>query len=73
MTDWSSVKVTCPYYMGERDNYIICEGLINGTKMNVIFNTRDKKKSFKRENCEVFDRTCPIHSALEAKYERYRH
>lgn len=70
VTDWSSVKVTCPYYMGEREKSIACEGITSGTKLNVLFASKERKKSFKRDNCESFRRTCPIHQMLEEKYER---
>ena len=68
MTDWGSARAVCPYYLGEQKNHISCEGLVKGTKLNVVFQSGDKKKSFKRDNCETFRGSCPIRELLEVKY-----
>lgn len=66
-----SAKAICPYYITETGQSITCEGLIPGTDTMVRFETTERKKTYQRMHCEVYEyeHCCPMAEALTRKYE----
>ncbi len=50
---YENVKIVCPFYKGEKDNYIYCESPC-GDNHRIKFKTLKKKSTYKYNFCESF-------------------
>lgn len=62
-------KVKCPYYLGERDRCIICQGSLSD-KVQFIFDTPEKKLGYKQKYCNVDKSSCMHRICLTAINKR---
>lgn len=64
-----SKEAMCPFYHGERDNRIRCEG-VDGGSIRLAFETAEKRKEYGWKFCKCWDyEKCVLCQALEKKYE----
>lgn len=59
----------CPFYDSEEAQKVICEGVIENTKIHICFDTPDALKQYKKIFCYNDYQNCIIHKALSVKYE----
>lgn len=65
-----SDKALCPYYHGERDRRIRCEG-VEGGSIRLAFEATEERKDYGWRYCKSWDyEKCVLCQALEKKYER---
>ena len=67
---WEDKDVRCPYWHKLSNNYIVCEGLIDGTSMSSYFQERGARRAYVRRYCTKDRwRECEAARALDRKYE----
>jgi hypothetical protein len=54
---YNKKKVKCPYYVGEKEFCILCEGSLS-KKVQWIFENAETKKAYKHKYCEVEQSSC---------------
>lgn len=59
----------CPFYDSEEAQKVICEGVIENTRIHICFDTPDALKKYKKVFCYNDFESCIIHKALCIKYE----
>lgn len=63
---YSKSKIKCPYYVGERDQCIVCEGIIPDTSQQSKFEDPETKSQYKIKYCNGFNYSqCAIVKAKE--------
>lgn len=69
--------VVCPYSLGvnteqqrKQGAIIRCEGVTKGNDITLVFDSKEKRKAYKRDYCYSIEncRKCLIHQALNRKY-----
>ena len=63
--------VVCPFYKGEEDNSIACEGMGPGMKTVMCFATKERKAVFAARKCKDMKgyKSCVYACAMMKKYE----
>ena len=64
----------CPYYQGERENAVVCEGVIAGTRCESRFRTRRDRQCYQEVVCADGEhpddyQCCPVYRAVSRRYE----
>ncbi len=59
-TSYNSASVKCPFYVKDKPNYIVCEGIVHGTKVHLWFSGEKKKTKYIQEHCYHICQRCPI-------------
>jgi len=70
--NFSSASVVCPFYKSENMKLIVCEGVSGCSRLELHFESKDDKASYKAKNCERIRenwKVCPIAQILLKKYE----
>ena len=68
MADYGSQNVKCPFYKGEDEKKIICEGIIAPICVH-IFKSAKKKVLTKKTFCDNNYESCEHSKNLERKYK----
>lgn len=69
MAEYGSQDVKCPYYRGDIEKSIKCEGAINKI-CTQPFKSHQKKETYKEKYCCSFNyKNCPYCKMLDRKYE----
>lgn len=70
-TQRASKYVKCPFYHYHDANRIVCEGLMEGNTINLVYkSTHDRFNYFNTMCCDILSsRDCPVHMMLMQKYE----
>lgn len=63
------VLVKCPYYKGEESQMIFCEGVEDGSKLHLAFNTSNNRRDYKNRFCKGCYNKCLIAEMLNRKYD----
>lgn len=50
--NFSSASVVCPFYKYENMRLIVCEGVTGSSRLELHFECKDDKASYKAKNCE---------------------
>lgn len=63
--------VKCPYFKKCDAIRIVCEGLIEGNTIHLVYESKTARKQHMKEACNdiLGCRDCPIHMMLDQKYE----
>lgn len=67
-TRWESVNVQCPFYLGNDDRTIRCEGLTEGETVTRRFSGAVKRKACMAKCCCGKYRECPVYKLVYMKY-----
>lgn len=70
MKHYESSEAKCPFYRGEEERRIYCEGAEEGVYTQVTFEKYSKAKEFKRDYCRAKFTSCPYCRMLFSKYEK---
>ena len=62
-------EVLCPFYNCEDPTKIMCEGIVIGGGLHIVFSTRQKKKIHQQTFCTSNYPACYIYTMLEQKYD----
>lgn len=62
------VLVKCPYYKGEEIQKIFCEGVQDGSKLHLAFDSPQKLKDYKNSFCKRCYNQCLIAGMLNGKW-----
>jgi hypothetical protein len=67
---YDAVNVKCPYYRKYESNRICCEGLKEGTGINMTFENCNKRKQYMVNYCNSIGnyKKCMICYTLDRKY-----
>lgn len=57
---WGAGRVKCPFWKGETDRAIFCQGLIEGEKMKRLFPTERAKQTQKVTYCCKHYQECKV-------------
>ena len=70
-TPYGAKFVKCPFYRNHDANRIVCEGLCEGSTINLVFESQADKKRYMNVVCDdiLASRDCPIYMMLAQKYE----
>ena len=62
----SAANCICPFYLGETDKSIACEGMIDGTRARNVFESSAAKASYMQTRCHThaYARRCWHAAAL---------
>lgn len=68
---YASSSAECPFYKGETDHHIICEGVVDHSSVRLAFGSTRAHKKYLQHFCYSMRRCemCLIKSALAKKYE----
>lgn len=66
---WSDVLVKCPYYKGEVNQLLFCEGVQDGSAIHLAFDTKTNLKEYKNRFCKRCYNQCLIAEMLNRKYD----
>lgn len=55
----------CPYYKGETQSAIYCEGYAKGHTIHQAFDTTTRAKLYKEDYCKRHYEECPVEMMLE--------
>ena len=71
MTEYEAPAAACPFYGGESEKYVRCDGYADGVKLKLEFPDRDSAEQFKWEFCRACPgyTKCRIYAMLEEIYE----
>jgi hypothetical protein len=69
MKDPCAVYVKCPYYLREKQQRIICEGLGPGTSIHLVFGNQDDLKDYKQSYCMKCWQQCHLTKMQNRRYE----
>lgn len=62
-------RTKCPFYIGEREKAIVCEGIMSEQCVNV-FETPQKKMNYKKFHCYCENGAgCPLYDQVYSNYE----
>ena len=62
------VLVKCPYYKGEDKQVLFCEGVQEGTKLHLAFDTVPNIKEYKKQFCKGCYNRCIVADAMNRKW-----
>lgn len=63
------VLVKCPYYKGEEKQMIFCEGVQDGSKLHLAFDTAPNLREYKKHFCKGCYNNCLVAGMLNRKYD----
>ena len=63
---YNSIMVKCPFYCKDEPPYITCEGVTEGSKIKLWFNSNKKCKNYMREHCFKIKSNCNIANMLNS-------
>lgn len=66
-TTYDSIKIKCPFYIKDKPNYIICEGVVKGSRVNLWFRSDKRKKEYIEAHCNKICNNCHIASMHEER------
>lgn len=63
--------VKCPYYKKHDAIRIVCEGLVEGNTIHLVYESQTERKQYMKESCNSIlgCRDCLVHIMLDQKYE----
>lgn len=61
--------VKCPFYHGEKDSTVTCEGSIKNSTINIVLSNRTAKNGYQKDFCRRNWQNCLIAKALMDKYK----
>ena len=65
------VTIKCPYFLGETESGINCEGCMEKTKKTYsLFESESAKKNYIAIHCTEYPNNCPVSKVNDTKYER---
>lgn len=65
--------IKCPFYLGEKNGMLMCEGCIKGTSMTTSFSDAAAKRRHLRENCfKVDGGACNLAKTVYLLYDEPR-
>lgn len=59
----------CPFYLRDGKCSITCEGLIDNSRMIIMFEEAQQRQEWQEKNCYLYRCDCPYKKILEKKYE----
>ena len=63
-------NIQCPFYVREKDDFIVCEGVIPNTTATHTFSGVRAKSKWEKEICCINGgRNCIYYNAVNQKYE----
>ena len=66
-----NVLIECPFFISCGEQYILCEGLINGTKDKHVFKSMGEKGIYERMVCsQNCGRNCLHYKRVNELYEK---
>lgn len=66
---WATVHVQCPFFKGDTQQAIACEGLEDREKLRRLMPSEEKKRSIMLRFCCDRYRECEIYRLVAAKYD----
>ena len=63
------VLVKCPYYKGEEQQMLFCEGVQEGSAIHLAFDTKPNLKDYKNNFCKRCYNKCLLAGMLNRKYD----
>lgn len=68
---WEDKFVVCPFYRKTDTNRIVCEGLCEGNTINLVYESRERKRQYMKNMCESIEdcKKCPIYALLDGMYD----
>ena len=71
MSKTIEAQIECPFYIQEKTNTIICEGLFENTSCIHKFKSNTEKRKHENQFCiHNQGKSCPHHRMLSTLYER---
>lgn len=68
-TMYDDVNAICPYFNSSDKRKISCEGITDGCKTVLEFNTQKKRDIHREIFCDARYQNCEIYKMLEEKYK----
>lgn len=65
-----SRDVLCPYYHGDKDQMIYCEGAENGMSCHQAFGNIKRFRDWRVKYCNRDWKTCPWAETMERRWEK---
>lgn len=70
MAQGNDYLIKCPYYKGNTELEIRCEGFFRGNLVGMKFRSHNRMLEYKRCRCRTMEYTqCPMAAAISKKYE----
>lgn len=70
---YQSSLVICPYYLGQINNVIYCEGMEQDSSIHLAFGNPAKLRTFQENHCNLWEYACSgclIAKGLEEKWDK---
>ena len=61
--------VECPFYHGQKDTTVECEGAVENSTIKIVLSSRTARNGYQKDFCRRNWRKCMIARALLEKYE----
>lgn len=63
-------KAVCPFYIGDKECKIVCEGVIDNTTIHLNFGSREELKEYADRYCCLLDnyKNCRLCDMLDLKH-----
>jgi hypothetical protein len=68
-TDFNDANIVCPFYLYSAKKSISCEGVTDGSRLKMLFDTHKDMHYYRCNYCSAKYKNCKIYSMLEKKYE----
>lgn len=71
MKNYVDKYVCCPFYSQEEPLKLHCEGYCKGTRLHIVFDCMERKKSHKKKYCDGLAtyKECPFYTVINKQYE----
>ncbi len=71
MSKFIEGRIECPFYIGEGNRFITCEGILKGTRCNHKFSNNSEKNCYEENVCSSSGgKNCQHYKSLNLLYER---
>lgn len=68
MENWRAIHTLCPFYHGETERAVQCEGIPKKTVCTLCFPSLEQKLEYKKKYCEASYKKCPYAELLYKKW-----
>ena len=70
MENWRGIYTLCPFYHGETERAVQCEGVPRNSSQTICFPSLEQKLSYKKAYCEAEYKKCEYAELLYKKWDK---